>query len=851
MGIYSINESASAALKIAQAGILVTSQNVAGTSIEGFSRRSASTVMDALAPNSLMLNGSSFAVEGFTREYSSLIGAQLLNQQAKSSNSETLTQYVSTIDSVIANKSAGLSSAITDFFNTMGKYAADPTNKAMAAAITGSANVVAQRMTGITTLVSQLKSDSSTGLNDTVRQINTYLPALASVNQQIIEANSPGNSAPSSDLLDERDRILTNLQKLIGGQSLINSDGTATQLVSGLPLVERSLANSIGINGDGNSLSVSFKQSNGNITSTQTIQIVDGGQAGALLTLKNDFIPKLEQRLNTTAIALVKVTNETIVDNSTTPIALFGFKVGSNTFTKFDASNLTVAVPSFSINSEVDVKNLYDSLGTSARNESASISFKPLSAGQTLTIAGLTFTAGDSGANLAQVSSAFANISNGNTHIGLNASKKLSSVDGPGYTGGTFTSGPILGWSSDSAANGLVNFTSSTVSTNVSNLTASGTSSASVLFRDMVAGETLTIAGLTFTAGSSGAIDDQVSSAFANISDGDTDDDLNTSKNLSSVAGLGYTGGTFTSGTAVGWNSGSTANNSVNFTSSDVSENVSNLTASGTSSARVAFRSMAAGETLTIAGLTFTAGSSGADIAQVSSAFASISEGDTDDDLNTSKNLSSVAGPGYTGGTFTNGTAVDWISGSAADGSVNFITVDEKVSNLIARGSLSSNLPKITMKDFPSITMNDFPSITTWSEGYSGYSLFTANKLIADHFVSIAPADPLLYYNSGDVLSPKISSVNANTAQLKSSFFGNVVADLVTDVGVQVASWRNAKKADDVVLSNLKEQREQLSGVNLDEEAANLLRYQQLYSASTKILQTGNQMFNTLLAIMN
>ncbi|NCZ85756.1 MAG: hypothetical protein EBY94_08955, partial [Burkholderiaceae bacterium] len=286
MGIYSINESASAALKIAQAGILVTSQNVAGTSVEGYSRRSASTIMDALAPNSLMLNGSSFAVEGFTREYSSLIGAQLLNQQAKSSNSETLVQYVSTIDSVIADKSAGLSSAITEFFNTMGKYAADPTNKALATAITGSANVVAQRMTGITTLVSQLKSDSSTGLTDTVRQINTYLPALAAVNQQIVEANSPGNSAPSADLLDERDRILTNLQKLIGGQSLINSDGTATQLVNGLPLVERGLANSVSVNNDGVSLSVNFKQLNGNVTATQAIQTVEGGQVGALLIFK-------------------------------------------------------------------------------------------------------------------------------------------------------------------------------------------------------------------------------------------------------------------------------------------------------------------------------------------------------------------------------------------------------------------------------------------------------------------------------------------------------------------------------------------------------------------------------------
>ena len=631
MGIYSINESASAALNIAQAGILVTSQNVAGTSVEGFSRRTANTVMNALAPNSLMLNGSSFAVEGFTRQYSSLLGAQLLNQQAKSTNSETLTQYVSMIDSVIADKSAGLSSAITDFFNTMGKYAAEPTNKALASAITASANVVAQRLSGISNIVERLKNDSSTGLNDAVRQINTHLPALGTINQKIIEANRPGNSAPSADLLDQRDRILTNLQKLIGGQSLINQDGTATHLVNGLPLVERGLANSISINSNGKSLAVNFQQPNSSSSYSQTIQKVDSGQTGALLTLSNEFIPLIEQRLNTTAISLVKVANEAVVDNSVSPIAIFGFKVGSNTFKNFNESNLTVAVPSFSLNSEIDVKNLYESLGSLVKNESTSVDFKPLSAGQTLTIAGLTFTAGSSGATAAQVSSAFANISETNTHSALNTSKSLSSTAGASYTGGTFTSGPVSGW-----------------------------------------------------------------------------------------------------------NSGAASNNSVTFLTTTVSQNVSNLTASG---------------------------------------------------------------------------------------------------------SLASNLP--------TITMNLFPAITTSTEGYSGNSLFLVNKLTAANFISVAPTDPLLYYSNSNLQTPKISSENANTAQLKSSLFGNLVADLVTDVGVQVATWNNSKKADDAVLSNLKEQREQLSGVNLDEEAANLLKYQQLYSASTKILQTGNQMFNTLLAIMN
>jgi flagellar hook-associated protein FlgK len=139
------------------------------------------------------------------------------------------------------------------------------------------------------------------------------------------------------------------------------------------------------------------------------------------------------------------------------------------------------------------------------------------------------------------------------------------------------------------------------------------------------------------------------------------------------------------------------------------------------------------------------------------------------------------------------------------------------------------------------------------SVGQTNSSLVGA-KLIAENFVAIAPSDPLSYYSydaNKKIYTPLITSEKANNAEQKSSLLGNVLADLVTDVGVQIASWKNSKKADDAVLSNLNEQREQLSGVNLDEEAANLLKYQQLYSASTKILQTGNQMFNTLLAIMN
>ena len=39
------------------------------------------------------------------------------------------------------------------------------------------------------------------------------------------------------------------------------------------------------------------------------------------------------------------------------------------------------------------------------------------------------------------------------------------------------------------------------------------------------------------------------------------------------------------------------------------------------------------------------------------------------------------------------------------------------------------------------------------------------------------------------------------------------------------------------------------SGVNLDEEAANLLRYQQAYQASAKVLEIASTLFDEILAL--
>ena len=224
----SIINTAQAGLRIAQAGLLVTSQNVAGASVEGFSRRDANAVINGLAPNSTVLGGTSFSIEGFTRDYSRLLESQRLTQQGKTAFSETLVQATELLDVVIADESNSLAASISKFFDAAGQMVASPESVAYRTNLTHTAEVVTQRIIGTAESIRQVEEDSRLALRGKLTEANQIAGKLAMINEKILDGTSKGNFTPSADLLDERDRLLMGLQKLIGGQSNVNADATAS-----------------------------------------------------------------------------------------------------------------------------------------------------------------------------------------------------------------------------------------------------------------------------------------------------------------------------------------------------------------------------------------------------------------------------------------------------------------------------------------------------------------------------------------------------------------------------------------------------------------------------------------------
>jgi flagellar hook-associated protein 1 FlgK len=322
------------------------------------------------------ITGTSFAVEGFTRYFDNLLQGQLLSQQSKTSYSQTLTQSVAPLDAMLTEPATSIATALGNFFNAAGSIANEPTNSAYQQSLIGNARLVADRVRGLANTVGQISSNASQALADVLNQANSLTPQLASVNAKIRGAATPGLSAASPDLLDERDRIVGKLQELVGGTTLINEDGTASYLLNGQHLVDREKANTFS-NTAGTTVirsdmslsdlrikvasssgqnpvyiklvmpAVAQQQSNGmplldangNSVMVPGQTILQDGKAGAYVHLIQNFVPTVQKSLNLLATQLVLKVNQVASAGNIAIAPIFGFASSTSNGTPLTGSS--------------------------------------------------------------------------------------------------------------------------------------------------------------------------------------------------------------------------------------------------------------------------------------------------------------------------------------------------------------------------------------------------------------------------------------------------------------------------------------------------------------------------------
>jgi len=103
---------------------------------------------------------------------------------------------------------------------------------------------------------------------------------------------------------------------------------------------------------------------------------------------------------------------------------------------------------------------------------------------------------------------------------------------------------------------------------------------------------------------------------------------------------------------------------------------------------------------------------------------------------------------------------------------------------------------------------------------------------------------------------PKLPSDNANASILYNLFNTTIIAgskpadfyqSIVSDVGVTAGSAETSVNAQSTLVDQLEQRRQEISGVSLDEEAANLIKFQKSYEAAAKMISIADDMLAVLL----
>ncbi|BAO28733.1 flagellar hook-associated protein FlgK [Sulfuritalea hydrogenivorans] len=310
MSIFSVGVSG---LNAAQAGILTASHNISNASTPGFSRQE--TVQGTNIP---MLTGSGFQGQGthvvtVKRIYDEFLGRQVLSAEASASEMDSYLAQIKQIDNLLADPNAGLSPALAAFFKGVQDVAANPASIPSRQSMLSAAQSLVARFQSIDQRMTEIRDGTNSQIMGQVTAINTYSAQIADINQRIILAQAGNQTQAPNDLLDQRDQMLKDLNKLIRVSTLTQGDGSFNVFIgNGQPLVVGTQSyqlQAVASRDDPERIVVAMKGVGGTTLTLPDSQIT-GGTLGGLVAFRSQSLDAAQNAMGRLALSLAQNFND-------------------------------------------------------------------------------------------------------------------------------------------------------------------------------------------------------------------------------------------------------------------------------------------------------------------------------------------------------------------------------------------------------------------------------------------------------------------------------------------------------------------------------------------------------------
>lgn len=212
-----------------QTALNVVGENIANASTKGYVRRDAQlTEISGGAGKYVLLSnltiGHGVAANTVGRAWDAFRAADLRNATAESGRTGSTIVWLERIEKTL--DTAGITSAMTKFFNAGQGIAADPTGSAPRAGFLDAAFGVASAFTTTADGLAAIDGDLRASAKLAVERLNGLTAGLVEANAGLIKAR-PGSNE-QAQLLDQRDRLLDQMSELASISVATDERGVAT-----------------------------------------------------------------------------------------------------------------------------------------------------------------------------------------------------------------------------------------------------------------------------------------------------------------------------------------------------------------------------------------------------------------------------------------------------------------------------------------------------------------------------------------------------------------------------------------------------------------------------------------------
>jgi flagellar hook-associated protein 1 FlgK len=197
--------------------------NLANAATPGYSRQRAE-----LTP---VLNRGGVDVTEIRRIRDRFLDISLLNEQQLLGKAQAQDGMLQRLQAIFNDApGTGLSSMLDGLFQGFQDLAVNPTDQTLRVSLKDRAERLTSTFQLMSSRLGQLKTDLTTEIQQRVTAANDLLTSIAEIHRQIIAAR---NGPAPNDLMDQRDRLISELTTIVGVAATDREDGTVQLAMSG------------------------------------------------------------------------------------------------------------------------------------------------------------------------------------------------------------------------------------------------------------------------------------------------------------------------------------------------------------------------------------------------------------------------------------------------------------------------------------------------------------------------------------------------------------------------------------------------------------------------------------------